>query len=334
MKCPHSDIASSRSEPRADCLVVMYHYVRPPVPEPELALPALDLDRFEQQLDRLAAGREIITVQTYLDYLEGRSDLPSRAALLTFDDGLIDHARHVLPALRRRGMTGAFFVQTEPLERQCMEAAHMNHLLLARLDFDELIGEFESALGAETPHRRLADYCDRDTALRLYHYETEPRALYKYAIAFGLPFELRDRILERLFSRHVGDPREHAGRFYLSWSQLAEMRDAGMHIGGHSHPHDPYTRMTNSRIKADVSTCARILSARLGFDTRTFSYPYGRFDRGTTEAVRDAGFAAAFTTADRSNTGPVDRYRIARVDCIHLDPYLSDPAEEAAHARA
>lgn len=316
------------------CLVVMYHYVRPADAAGAIRLPALKLAEFETQLDRLAATREIISAQTYLGYLHQEADLPTRAALLTFDDGLSDHARYVFPALQRRGLSGAFFVQTDPVENRHVEAAHMSHLLLAALDFDELTARFESALDQHAPGKRLADFFRRDEALSLYDYETEGRALYKYALAFGLPFDLRDRILTELFRRWVGDPDEWARNLYPTWAQLAEMQNAGMHVGGHSHRHEVYTRLRPAQQADDAKTCWDILCHRLGRQRRAFAYPYGRYDAHAVEAVSSAGFAAALTTVRRTNLGRVPPYEIARVDCIHLDSFLEEPAVGAGHARA
>lgn len=317
-----------------ECLVVMYHYVRPAPAPGESALVATSPDAFERQLDRLSAGREVITPDRYLDFLAGRGRLPGRCALLTFDDGVIDHYRHVFPVLQRRGWSGAFFVQTDPVENQRMEAAHMNHLLMGGLELDELIAEFEAALAQRAPGRRLSDFVNHDEAMSLYHYETESRALYKYAIAFGLPFELRDEVLTELFHRRWGDPGLWAQRFYLSWRQLAEMQAAGMHIGGHSHGHDAYSRLPLGRLDEDVRRCWDILTSRLGRRRRAFAYPFGRYDVEVVEAVRAAGFAAAFTTHDALNIGSVPRYEVARTDCVALEAALACTANGRSHAPA
>src|SRR5262249_9060664 len=78
--------------------IVMYHYVRDGA-----AVPARTIGEFERQLDRFA--REY-TVVGCADVLGGR--LPDNACLLTFDDGLVEHAEHVAPALERRGFSGCF----------------------------------------------------------------------------------------------------------------------------------------------------------------------------------------------------------------------------------
>ncbi|UCG32400.1 MAG: polysaccharide deacetylase family protein [Phycisphaerales bacterium] len=317
-----------------ECLVVMYHYVRPPAAPGESALVAMDPDAFDRQLERLAASREIISPDRYLDFLAGCGGLPERCALLTFDDGVIDHYRHVFPMLQRRGLSGAFFVQTDPVENQRMEATHMNHMLLGGLEIDELMAEFDAALARRAPGRTLSDFVLRDKAMSLYHYESENRALYKYAVAFGLPFNLRDEILTEMFRRHWGDPGDWVRRFYLSWDQLAEMQAAGMHVGGHSHGHDVYPRLPRDRLAQDTRRCWDILTARLGRRRRAFAYPFGRYNLESIEAVRVAGFAAAFTTHDGLNAGRVPRFEIARTDCVALDAALAGTVNGRSHAHA
>ena len=156
------------------CLAVMYHYVHPP----GSGLNALPLREFAEQLDRLGASHEIVDIDTYVRYLHGQGDLPPRCAILTFDDGLMDHVEHVYPELRRRGLPAAFFVQTAPTEQRYLAAAQMNHLLLAAVDFDLLREQFASTLAELQPGAELGDFFNVQEALKLYHYETPPRAAY------------------------------------------------------------------------------------------------------------------------------------------------------------
>jgi peptidoglycan/xylan/chitin deacetylase (PgdA/CDA1 family) len=298
----------------------MYHYVRPDADVPGALSPA----RFRDQLDRLHAQRRLIDVDSWLRVLRGENDLPRDAALLTFDDGLRDHVDVVLPELIRRSLSAAFFVQTDPTENRCLEAAHMNHLLLGAMSFETLLDRFERALDELQPRARLAHYVDQRQALQLYHYETPARALYKYAVAFGLPIELRDRLLTILFERFVGEPDEWAARLYPTWDEWRAAQSLGMHIGGHSHRHDPYTRLTPEQQRGDVRRCAAILEERLGPRPRAFAYPFGRFNDETCRTLRDAGFAAGFTTQPQPNAGAVDPWRIGRIDCIHLEQHLSE----------
>ena len=68
---------------------------------------------FEQQLDWLAGnGFRTISLHELAESRAGRAVLPRRAVILTFDDGRSDALSVVLPLLRKRGMSGTFFIIT------------------------------------------------------------------------------------------------------------------------------------------------------------------------------------------------------------------------------
>ena len=68
---------------------------------------------FEQQLDWLAReGFRTVSLHDLAESRAGRSALPERAVILTFDDGRTDAAAVVLPLLRKHGMRATFFIIT------------------------------------------------------------------------------------------------------------------------------------------------------------------------------------------------------------------------------
>ena len=86
------------------CLVVMYHYVRDSAATPFPAIRALPPALFEQQLDWLQREYHLVDIDALSAAVAGRGVLPANAALLTFDDGLVDHYQVVVPILRQRGL--------------------------------------------------------------------------------------------------------------------------------------------------------------------------------------------------------------------------------------
>jgi len=98
--------ACSRGRPEVP--ILNYHSVGAATDAFTVPLPA-----FEEQLDWLAAnGYHTGSLHELLESRETRRPLPPRSVILTFDDGKEDAARVVLPALRKRGMRGTFFVVT------------------------------------------------------------------------------------------------------------------------------------------------------------------------------------------------------------------------------
>lgn len=318
------------AEPR--CLVVMYHYVHDTDPLPRsasLATPkgihGLTSEKFETQLDRLCRTLEPIDWPHLYAWTQGRANLPDRCFLLTFDDGLADHARTVAPILKARGLRGVFFVPGAILVAQRLLTVHAVHLLLSILDERTLERELVDRLES-LDRRDLWDALDDSAAASLYHYETPGRARIKFFVNVLLPPDMRDSIIHPLFERHIGSLSRWAGHWYLGWDDLIELQAVGHTIGGHGYAHEPYSTMTPEARGRDLRRCAAVLRNGLGPDVRPLSFPLGRFDHDICAACRGAGFAHAFTTQPAWLTAGSDVLRLPRLDTIAVDAALDAEA--------
>ncbi len=307
----------------SSCLAVMYHYVRDRAGGPDAGIRGLDLATFERQLDRLCAELEPVDWPQLYAWFSGWGDLPRRAFTLTFDDGLADHAEVVCPRLKARGLRGTFFVPARVLADGRMLPAHQIHLLQCRLGDDGFAAAVTAWLGAaHAGARDWLEHVDAQAAVQTYHYETAARATFKYLLTQTLPIELRNRMLDELFARHVGDSSAVASRWYVSWDQLAAMQSAGHTIGGHGLGHEPYLRLTPDEQMDDAAQSAQLLNDGLGVSPRPFSYPYGSFSEASTAACRAAGFVHAFTTHPVWIERGSDAYALGRVDTISVEAFL------------
>src|SRR3954447_15393606 len=106
---------------------LMYHYVRPAAELPLAGYGGLDTSVFDKQLDDICRNATPVDWLSVAAALDGGTRLPDDAVLLTFDDGLADHKRHVLPRLAARGITGVFF----PLARTPRDGLALGHRLHA-----------------------------------------------------------------------------------------------------------------------------------------------------------------------------------------------------------
>ena len=72
-----------------------------------------------------------------LAFLRGEYAPPRDMVLLTFDDGLKEHYAEVMPLLAEAHVQGQFFLITSCLENGAVAPVHMNHFLMAKLEFPE-----------------------------------------------------------------------------------------------------------------------------------------------------------------------------------------------------
>ena len=104
-------------------------------------------------------------------------------------------------------------------------------------------------------------------------------------------------------------------RLMLDWEDLRGLARLypRFEIGGHTRDHLDLTRH-HSEARAQIEGCRADLRRELGIEPRHFSYPYGRWDAATRQAVIDAGWSSAVVTDAKGHIGPAtDRYAMPRV---------------------
>lgn len=317
-------------------LAVMYHYVhdRDALPRPESpgsyrGVIGPTAGEFAAQLDELGRTREPIDWPMLYAWLNGRGSIPRRSFLLTFDDGLADHAKTVFPILEDRGLRGVFFVPGSVLTQQGLLCAHATHILLSRMDAERLLHELRdelARLGADSQTLGLLDpeVAQNSEAAELYHYESPPRAHLKYLLTMKLPIPLRDQALERVFRAKVGSPSRWARHWYVGWDDLVKMQACGHTVGGHGYAHNSYARLSPGKIRTDFLRSAATLRDGLGPDLRPFSFPYGGVPATEGVNLAGSGFAHAFTTVPAFVRPACDPLRIPRFDTIAVSAAVED----------
>lgn len=102
-----------------------------------------------------------------------------------------------------------------------------------------------------------------------------------------------------MFSIYTAKVGKQMGRSSLNWEQLREMaKDPLVTIASHSVSHTVMENMTPTQLLLETQESKRILEAELGISIRYFTYPEGKYDQKTLEAVKAAGYIAAFTMND------------------------------------
>lgn len=308
------------------CLAVMYHYVHDVQTIRSTGIRGLNRAEFRAQLDQLCRTMEPIDWPTLYAWFDGRASIPGRCFLLTFDDGLADHAECVLPILQECGLRGVFFVPGSVLATHRLLSAHMIHMLLSTLGEEPFFAKLVDRLDRTEFNAAWRASIDSATAEAMYHYEPPTMARLKYLLTVALPIDARQQVLDELFERHVGSSKRWSREWYLTWDNLVEMQSLGHTIGGHGYTHESLARLTQAERRDDLRRSAAILRDGLGPDHRPLSYPYGRFDDATTDACRAAGFAHAFTTEKRWIDSGCDRLRLPRFDTIDVEKILPKEA--------
>jgi peptidoglycan/xylan/chitin deacetylase (PgdA/CDA1 family) len=287
--------------PLADLLTPMWHYVRDPDADPRVGVGAIDLSTFDDQLDRIGRNRTVVGWPAVAAALCGDRPLAPDAILLTFDDGLVDHHRNVLPRLARRGWPGVFFV-TARRSGDRLSVGHRIHVLLASLTAAELRDAVVDHLGP-ADHQRFVTAERRERAAGVEAIDVLKRPLQRDLADAAGP------VLSALIDERYGSESDVADAIHLSADQVADLRAAGMTIGGHGRRHLWFDWESADRVRAEIADSAAFLASEPG--PWAFAYPYGAGHPLATTALEEAGFAAAFHARPQEARG---RFDLGRVD--------------------
>jgi peptidoglycan/xylan/chitin deacetylase (PgdA/CDA1 family) len=242
---PVSSLAASRANfgppgarrPSADLPVVMFHYVGPLPPNPDIF--RKDLTVSSELLEgvlKYLADQQATTVSfgDVLEHYAGGPELPKRSAILTFDDGYDNAYTEAFPLLQKYGMTGTFYIITDFVGRP-------NYLT-----WDQIV-EMDAAgmtIGAHTlTHPDLTQIS---------------------------PAELRRQLVEskHALEEHLGHPVVHlsypAGKYNaatIAATKAAGYATAVTVVHGLAHPASAPFEIT--RVRAHGADSAAALNARL-----------------------------------------------------------------------
>lgn len=297
---------------------VMYHYVRP-VEDSKLRY--LSVDDFEKQLEFLNQNiGPIITKNQWEDAKLGR---PIDGVLLTFDDGLKDHYRYVLPILLKNSYYGIFFICSNPLIKKSGLLVNLTHYLLSlnqndtllkyleenvpRLIFENLTIEPASSayIGKQGDRneiliKKLINYC---------HGNIELYPIIKCAW---------DKFSDLSWS-------DFSKEWYMSKDEISELLNANLDIGSHSCSHTLLSSLSDDQVFAELSESKSLLENLTGSKINEFCFPYGRkksYNYKVLNLVERSNYQVAHDVSPREMTDSdfTSKFTLPRFDC-NLFPF-------------
>lgn len=285
---------------RETLTVIMFHRVLDPSdPRWRTCDPdyTISTQLFTQCLELLVRHYAIVSLEDVLRAREAGLALPSRALLITFDDGWQDNFQYALPVLGRMRLPAALFVVGAAVNRG---PAFFQEQLIAAWR-RKLLGPAElrsmSVLAGITPGP-ADDPADIMPLRRL------------IAALEALSLEARQAILSPL-----GSILEEDERYFLSTDELRGMLRGGVRIGAHGMTHTPLTKVNS--VAGELLQARERLSSLLGeppASIDTLSCPHGKFDAPVVKGALEAGYKLVFTSHPALNAArPVPPHLLARV---------------------
>jgi peptidoglycan/xylan/chitin deacetylase (PgdA/CDA1 family) len=283
---------ASRRPGRGRLCILNYHRVLERA-DPLLAAEP-DVNAFRWQMKVLADCFNVMPLDEALDAL-AQDRMPPRAVCITFDDGYRSTHDLALPVMREFGFPATVFVTTGYVGSGSMWNDRILESLRA-LEAEQL-DLSDAGLGSYA----VGTLAERRETLTLL---TE-RAKY-------LAPDQRQALVERL-DRMTGT---QEGGPMLTGDMIRSMAKQGVEIGAHTISHPILAKLSDESARFEIAESKRQLEAITGKPVRYFAYPNGKpgidfHDRHMTMA-REAGFAAAFSTAMGAAGSQHDRFALPR----------------------
>jgi peptidoglycan/xylan/chitin deacetylase (PgdA/CDA1 family) len=300
--------------------IVMYHYVRDIDHSRYPEIKGLRVTEFQAQLEFLRAHYHVMKIQDVMGALRGGEPIPPRAAVLTFDDGYLDHYTNVFPLLHDAGLQGAFFPPVSAVERAELLDVNRAHFVLASAQdkgalvraVDEFTSERRGEFGLEDPRSYWARWG------RASRFDSAEVIYVKRMLQVGLPKSARKALAAELFRRYVSvDEAAFARELYMTTEQVAMMQRNGMYVGSHGDSHAWLDSLDLKEQETEIDSSLRFLR-RIGSPVDHFwaiAYPYGAWNDSLLGVVAERGCALGLTTeVSVTRLGEHHALRLPRLD--------------------
>ena len=285
----------------------------------------MNIPAFRSQLRLLKRRYNVISPETFRDWLQRRQPLPERAVLLTCDDGLLNNLTVMLPILREEGLQCLFFVTGGSagdgpemlwyvsLYLMLMEARGSHQPLAWR-------GAQIPGIPADGQQKRV---CWLQLLKTLSRFDGEQRGefLGEAARWWKIDCQWKQRYLEEPLLRQ---------RFQLlNATQLKQVAEGGMTIGAHAMSHPTLSEQSADLAFSEIAHCRQLLQQCIDRTVWAFAYPFGdpaSVGNREYQLAESAGYECAFLNVGGPVAEASCRFALPR---IHVTAEMSLAVYEA-----
>ena len=298
--------------------IIMYHYVREIKNSNLPEIKGLEISSFKRQLDFLQNNFNFITAEDLINNLINKMPLPKSACLLTFDDGLKDHYKYVLPELMKKKITGLFFPSSKPVLENKLLDVHAIHLILAayknHIDLVNDLRKISLSYGIKEEEWNMLW---KKNAIKTTSRDSKEVVFIKRTFQRDIPTNKSSLIIKAILSAKFDSSEEDlAKELYLSKDDIKTLVDEKMHIGSHGHSHSWLNTQSYDDQKKEILKSLDFLNFfGVSFKKWIMCYPYGAYNKDTTRILKDNNCVAAVIDGGGvAKINTKNRYTLQRYD--------------------
>lgn len=304
--------------------IVTYHYTRDLSHSRYPNIKGLDIPLFREQIYFFKSNFNVVEMEQVIDAVAGRSELPEKSVLLTFDDGYIDNYTYALPVLEEAGVQGSFFIPGKTFTTHQLLDVNKIHYILASVDINKLILDVKERMD----YYRGGEFAFAPTEelFRKYavasRFDNKETIFVKRMLQTVLPERLRNKISSDLFEKYVGvSETVLAHELYMSEGQIRTMKKHGMFIGCHGYDHYWLGNLSEEEMRHDIDMALDTIDEFIDRKCWVMNYPYGSYNDEVLGYIETKGACIGLTTQPR--TADLDKdasLELPRFDCNDFPP--------------
>jgi peptidoglycan/xylan/chitin deacetylase (PgdA/CDA1 family) len=254
--------------------------------------------RFEETLRFLTAHYCPVSLDDVLTDCDGRG-LPSRALLVTFDDGYASVAEIAAPLCRKFGVPAVFFINAAFLDNNRLAPDNLVCYVADVHGMSLINTAIRKALGDQAP---------------LVSSLSELFGVFFPSLSLARRVDFLERLRELAGIDETSLAKEAA--LYLTTEQLRSLPSHNFEIGNHTYTHTHCRSLAQDEIFGEIERNKTELEAKSGSKVRSFSPPYGSSKDLSPELVehlRRTGHQAVFLSESVANPSNPNLFRLDRI---------------------
>ena len=249
--------------------------------------------QFESQMRYLRECLYPISLNDVIAHIESGTQLPQNSVAVTFDDGFADTYRYAFPILRRYQIPATVFVSTGYVETGEPFWFELASYLIYRV----------APYSLELPDGTLLPTGDS--------WATRTASLRRLQSTLkDLPNSARLKAIN-IWATRYSTELAHGASLHsrpISWAQVIEMAECGIHFGSHTVSHPNLTRVTDEELTYELIDSKTTLESKLQKPITTIAYPIGTpsaFNEKVLSAARESDFKLGLTYVSGANNLPI-----------------------------
>lgn len=277
---------------------IMYHYVRDLKKSLFPKFKALDFSDFKGQIKFLKNNYNIISIEEfyYKDYDENKKN-----CVLTFDDGYKDHYEFVFDILLKNNIKGCFYPPVDVILSDEIIDVNKIHIILASADEKKILKRLKKHFIKRNKSDKGFDHYVRNIN-KTCRYDNETTVIIKRLLQTTLDYKLRQQLCDDLLNDFCNiSLKELNNSFYMSYENITEMIEYGMHFGSHGKSHFWFESLNYINQEHEILESKKFLDKIYnGSYLLTMCYPYGSYNEITLELLKKYDFKIGLTTIPNS----------------------------------